>query len=142
MKQDGIIISTEENRAKVMLQRQSSCGDCKACRFGSDDMSMEIDAINSINAKVGDHVKVNMDHQNFLSAAFIAYALPLFALIGGIFIGNRVLCWVGMTQYKDIGAGLFGFLLTAVTFGMIRTKEKSLRLNKRFVPIVTDIIHE
>ena len=48
-----------------------------------------MDAINPINAKMGDHVEIDMDHRNVLFAAFIAYALPLFALIGGILLGMR-----------------------------------------------------
>lgn len=142
MKQSGIIVSVNENRAKVKLQRQTSCGDCKACKLGRTDINIEIDAINSVNAKIGDHVEIDMEHQSFLIAAFIVYALPLFALIGGILIGNAVLSKSGMIEYKDIGSGLFGLLLTAITFIVIRSREKSFKSNKKFVPIITGILHE
>ncbi|HZJ76100.1 MAG TPA: SoxR reducing system RseC family protein [Oscillospiraceae bacterium] len=142
MKQNGIIVSIDKDRAKVVLKRQSSCGDCKACKLGRDDMNMEINAINSINAKIGDRVEIDMDYRNVLAAAFIAYALPLFALIGGVFIGNTVLGKIGMAQYREIGSGLCGLLFTAITFIIIRFKEKSFRLDKRFAPIITGILHE
>lgn len=142
MKQNGIIISINKDRAKVMLQRQTSCGDCKACKLGRDDVHIEIDAINSVNAKIGDHVEIDMEHQSFLTAAFIVYALPLFALIGGILTGNAVLSKAGMIEYKDIGSGLFGLLLTAITFFVIKFKEKSFSSNKKFVPTITGILHE
>ncbi len=142
MKQNGIIVSVNENRAKVMLQRQSACGDCKACKLGRDNTNIEIDAINSINAKIGDHVEIDMEHQSFLIAAFIVYMLPLFALIGGILIGNVMLSRFGMIEHREVGSGLFGLLLTAITFVIIRLKEKSFRSDKRFVPIITGILHE
>ena len=142
MKQSGIIISVNDDRAKVMLQRQTACGDCKACKLGSEDAKIEVDAINSVNAKIGDHVEIDIEHQSFLSAAFIMYLLPLFALIGGIFIGNAILNMVGMTEYKDLGSGLFGLLLTAITYIIIRSKEKSFRSNKKFIPIITSILNE
>ena len=142
MKQSGIIVSVDEDRARVMLRRQSFCGDCKACKLGRDDMNMEINAINSVNAKIGDRVEIDMDHRNVLVAAFIAYVLPLFALIGGIFIGNTVLGKIGMVEYREIGSGLFGLLLTAITFIIIKFKEKSFKSNKRFIPVITGILHE
>ncbi|NMA04246.1 MAG: SoxR reducing system RseC family protein [Clostridiales bacterium] len=142
MKQNGIIISINKDRAKVMLQRQSACGDCKACKLGRDDTYIEVDAINSVDAKVGDHVEIDMEHQSFLSAAFIVYMLPLFALIGGILIGSAVLSKIGMVEYKDIGSALFGLLLTFMTFVIIRFKEKSLRSDRKFVPVITGVLHE
>lgn len=142
MKQSGIIISINEDKARVKLQRQSSCEGCQACKLGRADMNIEIDAINPVNAKIGDHVEVDMEHQNFLTAAFIVYAIPLVALIGGILIGNAILGKVGMTEYKDMGSGLFGLLLTVVTFIIIRSKEKSFKSSKKFVPVITGILHE
>ena len=142
MKQSGIILSIDDDRAKVMLQRQTSCGDCKACKLGREDAKIEVDAINSVNAKIGDHVEIDMEHQSFLAAAFIVYLIPLFALIGGIFIGNMILNMTEMAEYKDLGSGLFGLLLTAVTYSIIRSKEKSFKSNKKFVPTITGILNK
>lgn len=142
MKQCGVIISTDGDRAKVMLQRQSSCGDCTGCKLGNEDTKMEVEAINPINAKIGDWVEIDMEHQNVLAAAFIAYAIPLIALIAGIVVGGILLDAIGLAQYKEIGAGLFGLLLTAITFLVIRSKESSFRENKTFVPIIVSISNE
>lgn len=142
MKQCGVVISTDGDRAKVILQRQSACGDCQGCKLGSEDTKMEIDAINFIDAKIGDRVEINMEHQNVLAAAFIAYMVPFFALIGGIVAGNIILGKIGAVQYKEVGSGLFGLLLTAITFLAIRFKEKSFKSNESFVPVITGITPE
>lgn len=142
MKQCGVIISTQGDRARVMLQRQSSCGDCQGCKLGNENTKMEIEAINQVNAKTGDWVEIDMEHQNVLAAAFIAYALPLLALIAGIVVGSIVLDRIGLGQYKELGAGLLGLLLTAVTYLIIRLKEGSFRTNKAFVPIIIAITNK
>ncbi len=139
MKQVGVVVSAEEDKAKVLLTRQSACGECKGCKLGSDDMEMEVEAFNSIDAKIGDRVEVDMENQNVLAAAFIAYTIPLIALFLGVFVGNMILGRAGMTKYKDIGSGIFGILLTIITYIIIRTKEKTLRSDKRFVPTITGI---
>jgi len=47
-----------------------------------------------------------------------------------------------MAEYKDLGSGLFGLLLTAITYSIIRSKEKSFKSNKKFVPTITGILNK
>ncbi len=142
MRQCGVIMSTNGDRAKVVLQKHSACGDCKGCRWGDEDMSMEVEAFNSINAKIGDRVEIDMENQNVLAAAFIAYMIPLIALIAGVFIGSILLDKIGLGQYKEIGSGIIGLVLTAASYAIIRTKESSFKLNKSFVPVITGVTQE
>lgn len=140
MRQSGTVISTRGSKAKVLLERQSACGDCKGCRWGDEDMSMEIEAINSANAKTGDRVEINMENQDVFKAAFIAYAIPLFALIIGVIIGSKILGIIGLQgEYKEIGSGIIGFVLTGVTYFGIKTREKTLKKNKNYIPVISEI---
>jgi len=142
MRQCGTIISTDGDRAKVVLQRHSACGDCQGCRWGDEDMKMEIEAINSIRAKAGDRVEIDMENQNVLAAAFIAYMIPLIALIAGVVLGSLILDKIGVTQYKEIGSGIIGLVFTAVSFILIKTKENSFKSNKDFVAVITAVSEE
>lgn len=139
MRQCGTVISTDKNKAKVLLQRQSACGDCKGCRWGDDDMSMELEAVNAVNAKEGDSVQIDMEHQDVLKAAFIAYVIPLITLIGGVIIGSMLLESIGLDKYKEIGSGLFGLLLTGISYLVIRSREKVIEKNKNYIPIIREI---
>ena len=139
MRQCGVVMSTDGDKAKVVMQRHSACGDCKGCRWGEEDSSMEIEAINSINAKIGDHVEIDMEHQNVLFAAFIAYMIPLIALITGVFIGNVLLDKIGLVEYKEVGVGMIGLAFTGISYAIIRLKENSFKLDKSFVPVITNI---
>ncbi|ABW19246.1 SoxR reducing system RseC family protein [Alkaliphilus oremlandii] len=142
MRQCGVIISIDGERAKVSLQKQSACGDCKGCRWGEDNMKMEVEAINRIKAKVGDRVEIDMEHQNVLAAAFIAYVIPLITLILGVILGSMILDKIDIVQNKEVGAGIFGLVLTAISYGIIRLKENSFKQNQQFIPIITGISHE
>lgn len=142
MKQCGVVMSIEADRAKVVMQRHASCGDCNACNKGNEAMSMEIEAINSVNAKIGDKVEIDMENQNILAAAFIVYVIPLFTLIVGVVLGNILLERMGVLQYKEIGSALIGFILTFISFLIIKSKEGSIKNNKSFIPVITDIVIE
>lgn len=142
MRQCGVVMSIEKNKAKVVLQKHSACGDCKGCRWGEQDMSMEIEAINPINAKIGDRVEVDMEHQNVLFAAFIAYVIPMFALIAGVFLGNSILGKIGLAEYQEVGSAITGLVATAITYLIIRTKEGSFKSNKKLIPVITQISSE
>jgi len=142
MRQCGVIMSTDGDRAKVVMQRQSACGDCKGCRWGEDDASMEIEAINSINAKIGDRVEIDMEHQNVLAAAFIAYMIPLITLIAGVILGSVLLDKIGLVQYKEVGSSIIGLVLTGVCYAVIRSKESSFKANKSFIAVITGVSEE
>lgn len=142
MKQCGVVVSTKGDKAKVSLQRHSACGDCKGCRWGDDDMKMEIEVVNSINAKAGDRVEVNMENQNVLAAAFIAYMIPLITLIGGVVLGSFILDKIGLVQYKEIGSGIIGLVLTAISYIIIKSKESSFKTNKSFAAVITTASEE
>lgn len=102
-------------------------------------MSIEIEAINSIHAKIGDRVEVDMEHQNVLFAAFIAYVIPLVALLAGVVLGSLLLENIGMDAYKEVGAGMIGLVSTAVAYLIIRSKEGSFKSNKKLIPVITQI---
>lgn len=136
----GVVISTEGNTARVSIERHSSCGNCSACKMGQEDAKVEINAVNGVKAKVGQWVTVDMEDQDVLAAAFMAYVVPLFALLAGIFIGNSIFSALGVEKFIDIYAALFGFATMAMAFLRLRMKEKNLKSNKRFLSQIIEIV--
>ncbi|SES73254.1 positive regulator of sigma(E), RseC/MucC [Natronincola peptidivorans] len=139
MRQCGVVTETNNKTAKVIIQRHSSCGSCNACKMGQENMKIEIDAINEINAKVGQRVEVDMEGRNVLTAAFIIYVIPLAALIVGILVSSAILPNIGIENNTEIYIALIGFVFMALSFIGIRKRENRLRENKKFVPIITEI---
>lgn len=143
MMQEGKVIEILDNkRAKVLMQKHAAWGACGACQHGQENMSLNMIAVNGLNAKVEDMVEVNMETQNVLGAAFIAYGLPLFALVLGIAGGSFLLKKMGFTQNVEMYATVIGFLLTAMTYLLIKANEDSFKKDKKYMPVITKILDE
>lgn len=140
MKQCGKITEVKEKTAKVLMQRHSSCGSCNGCRMGKKDMKIEIEAINDINAQRGQWVEVDMEEQNVLAAAFIAYVIPLLALVFGVLATTIVLTNMGFRGNVEVYAALMGLVFMLISFVIIKSKENILRSSRKFIPVISEII--
>lgn len=84
MRQIGLVIKTEGNRAWVKMQKGASCGE-EHCPLSSsliDDSQDDfytVCAINSVGAKSGDQVMVEVEDLFLLRTAFMIYILPILA---------------------------------------------------------------
>jgi sigma-E factor negative regulatory protein RseC len=105
-------------------------------------MELKVVVVNKVNAQVGDQVEVNLETQNVLGAAFIAYVIPLIALVIGIGGGSFLLKKVGVKENVEAYAMIIGFLLTMVTYMGIRLKEGSFKKDKRYMPNICKIVQE
>ena len=86
MNQQGYIVEIVDSvTAKLKLKRHFACASCGKCATTSEEKYIIVEADNTIGAKVGDRVEVNMETVNVLKAAFIAYTIPLLALLLGIY---------------------------------------------------------
>ncbi len=66
-------------KALVLVRRMSACGEnCASCSAGCGEKNKAtVVAFNRISANVGDEVVVSSKTSKILSAAFVAYVLPL-----------------------------------------------------------------
>jgi len=142
LKQCGVVVENKMTTAKVLIQRHSSCGSCKGCRLGNEDFELEVEAINQVEAKVGQRVEVVMDEESLLQAAFIAYTIPLIALLSGIILGGKLLTYFDIVDYHEIFTAMIGFTLMGLTFLIIRKREKIIKTKKKFMPVITAITND
>ncbi|QZY57042.1 SoxR reducing system RseC family protein [Crassaminicella profunda] len=105
-------------------------------------MEFKIVVFNKVAAQVGDKVEVNLETQNVLKAAFIAYVIPLIALIIGVGGGSFLLKKIGVVEHLEMYAMIIGFLLTAITYMTIRLHEGSFKKNKQYMPSISKIVQE
>ena len=142
MRQTGVVTSVDGNRARVLMQKHSSCSNCGACKMGDEKMEMEIDAINKAKAQTGDEVEVDMENQNVLKAAFIIYVIPLISLLIGIIVGSSVLAIMNIERYSDFIAGGVGFIFLGISYLVIKLKEKNFKGDTQFTPIITKTVEK
>ena len=83
--------------ARVRFSARAECVKCGACMRNGDEAYL--DASNEIGAKIGDAVKVEIQGQKVLQAAFLLYIAPLIAMIIGYFIGGIIMAFVFLFAY-------------------------------------------
>jgi len=113
MTEHGLVIDTYEQTARVKVKKSGDCGGCNACSIGRDrTMIAEVD--NSINAKKGDAVLVEVSDKQAIRAGLLVLGLPLVALLIGVFGISRILQSLVFTSSSDAIGGAIGFIFFAL----------------------------
>ena len=133
MNRVGKVVSCSKKFAMVEMNRTTACSGCVGCGNEDDDSGdMQIRVLNDVDAEQGDIVEINMDTQNVLLAAFIAYGLPFFGLILGIVGGQLIF-------NNELLSALSGFSLLGITYFLISLNEKKFHLSENYVPSIVKI---
>lgn len=141
MNQQGYIVEiVDERTAKLKMQRHSACAACGKCQTSSEKKDILVEVDNSIGAKVGDHVEVNMENVNVLKATAIAYVLPLLGLLCGTIITYFVLTSMNTVSYVEAISAIVGFVVMALVFLMIRKNDSKFRESRKYIPVIKKII--
>ncbi|MBM7624180.1 SoxR reducing system RseC family protein [Sporohalobacter salinus] len=114
MREYAKVIEVNDNLATVRIQRHGSCDKCGKCGESND---IEVEAKNSIGAKEGDLVTIELRDSNVLGAALVVYLLPLINLFIGYFIGQWFSGNYGFGNSDLIGAlSGISFLIISLFF--------------------------
>jgi len=120
----GLVVELEGSKAKIRFLRGSACAHCGACLTAGDN-EMEVVLENTLGAKVGDRVAVDLSPRRVVQASLLAYAVPLALLLAGVFIGSRV---------SDLFGLILGVLACGIAFVILRLVERRSRKKRRFQP--------
>lgn len=141
IEETGIVVKTEGVTATVRVQKRGACEGCAVrgvCEPSEE--GMEIEALNPVQAKVGQTVEISITPQTYLKSAIYIYGLPLVALIAGAIIGKNL----GDLYIKDINsdlvAAILGFGSFFITFLFMRLWSKKAETKSEYKPIIERII--
>ena len=141
MSEEGIVKRTIGTKAWVVTTRSEMCEACAsqgACKVLGGGKEMEVEAINSAQAKPGDQVLLTLEDQSLIKLSFLVYMFPILALIAGAALGQKV------GPLLSINKELASFGLGAIAFGLafliVRKKDKKLERTGAVIPKVTRII--
>lgn len=133
MNRVGKVINCSKGFAIVEMNRTTACSGCTGCGNENDESDdMQIRVLNEIDAEKGDIVEINMDTQNVLLAALIAYGIPFIALIIGIVGGQLIF-------NNELLSALTGFGLLGIAYFVISLNEKRFHLSDKYVPSIIKI---
>ena len=128
----GLVTSVSDGTAQIRFLRGSACAHCGAC-LTVGDSEMQISLPNTLGAKEGDRVAVDLSPKRVVQASLIAYAVPLVLLIAGVIIGSRYADWAGLA---------LGIVACGISYLILRFVEKKSAKNKSFQPRMTRILED
>jgi len=141
MEQQGYIVGIiDEKTAKLKMQRHSACASCGKCTTTSEKKDIVVEVDNSIGAKLGDRVAVNMESMNVLKAVGIAYIFPLIGLLIGTIGTYYVLQFIENTKNIEVISSTVGIIIMVISFFILRKNDSKLRESRQYIPIITKII--
>lgn len=141
MEQQGYIVGIiDEKTAKLKMQRHSACASCGKCTTTSEKKDIIVEVDNSIGAKLGDRVAVNMESMNVLKAVGIAYIFPLISLLIGTIGTYYVLQLIENTKNIEVISSTVGIIIMVISFFILRKNDSKLRESRQYIPIITKII--
>ncbi len=132
MRQTGKVIGLKGKTAMVRFQKSDACGHCNACfKLGGNQADIEIE--NSLGAREGDSVVIELHGKTVVKASVIVYGVPLVALVAGIALGSVL---------GDLYAALGGVLFAAGAFFLLRALEPKFSKMNEFKPVMIDFAQE
>lgn len=141
MEQQGYIVGIiDEKTAKLKMQRHSACASCGKCTTTSEKKDIIVEVDNSIGAKLGDRVAVNMESMNILKAVGIAYIFPLISLLIGTIGTYYVLQFIENIKNIEVISSIVGIIIMLISFFILRKNDSKLRESRQYIPIITKII--
>lgn len=133
MEQIGVVIKEDGDYIEIISTRESACGsDCSSCAAKcSESKPFTIRTINTINAKLGDRVKIEMSSKAVLSYMLLVYGLPLVFFLIGVVVTSEITKKLGF-GHIEIYSLIAGVVLMAIAYIIIKkidSKYKNLATN-------------
>ena len=129
--EEGVVIRRDASGTWVKTLRSGACDSCSskaACHSMGGGKEMEVAAVNTIGARVGDRVVIKMDTAPFLKATFLVYLFPILLLVVGAAAGE----WISRSSGIDspwpaallgFGSLAVGLLLMTIIAGRLAKKD-------------------
>ena len=131
MQGKGIVINANGETATVRIRKSSACGhDCGECRV-CNNPEIEVEVVNSADAKAGDTVLIGADTVGVLWSAFLLYILPIIGAFA-VYIISQVLT---LGKYAT-----FFLVITWISawFVFMRHRAKTVTIKS----CILEVIHE
>ncbi len=133
MKELGTITAVDGTKATVKVDKKDECSKCGMCLFPQNASSIEFEADNYINAKIGDTVIFEKESDGKLLGALLVFLVPL--LLIGL---SAVLAYLVIK--KEIFTLIFSLVFIVIWFVILSVIDKRLKKLRNFKPVIVSII--
>jgi sigma-E factor negative regulatory protein RseC len=128
-------------KAWVKTVQSSACNSCSArdsCHQESQGKEREVEAINLVNARVGDLIQISIETGALLKATFLLYVFPIICMLIGGLMGHE------FGLHLKVNPSVVSLLLAAVCFlgamCIVRIRAGRMALKLEYRPKITRII--
>ena len=135
MKEVGLVVSRDKNYAQVKVDKKDECSKCGMCLFPKGADGAYFHAENTLGAKEGDIVQIELGSNGNLIGAILVFLVPLIliglsALITYLIIKNEIYMLV-----LGVGSVVVWFVILALI-------DKKIGKSKTFSPKIIKIIEK
>jgi sigma-E factor negative regulatory protein RseC len=138
----GFIKGVEGMMAVVSLPKKSACEGCSLGVCKADEKYMEVRALNPLNARAGQKVRVVMKSYTYLKGSLIVYGIPALALIAGAVLGKEVFSPLLSESDPDIVSAITGFAAFMLSFVGIKVWSSRAEKKTEMRPVIEEILDE
>ena len=136
----GVVTKLGFHTAWVKTTQSAVCTSCasKGSCTAMGNNNMEVEAINTAGAQVGDRIILSIETSSLLKASFLLYVFPILCMIIGAIIGH------GTAPLFHFDASTFsaviGFLFFSLAVMFVKLKGNKLAEKDRYKPRITRIL--
>lgn len=126
----GRVVDVKDGLLNVCFNRPEACDHCGGCTGQKHETLVTLKG----NAPLGSMVDVDMPAKQVFKASLLAYVVPMVLLFLGL--------WLGTMLFKnEVLAALLGIGCMALSFGILKLVEKTLKQKRNWQPYIV-AVHE
>lgn len=109
MTENGTVVECKNNFVQVRIERNSACASCGKCGMTEKQKHVDFFVENTLDARLGDSVEVEIPETNTVPLAFVAYVLPLIPALALMFVSISLKWpeWASLLMF--VGGAIVGF---------------------------------
>ena len=139
--EQGIVLRTDSQTAWVKTVRSSACDGCSAkgsCHAMGPGRDMEVKAINTAGARVGDRIVLSFETPSLLKATFLIYVFPIILLIVGAGLGQMLAPAIDLNS--SALSVLLGFAFFFSALIIVKARANKMAKKQAYQPKVIKIL--
>lgn len=142
--EQGIVIkmgSQTAGTAWVKTVRSSACESCASrdsCNPGGKDDEQEVEALNTVGAKVGDRIQLMVGTGAVLKAIFLLYLFPILCMLAGGALGDWIAPRLGL--HHSVSSAIMALLLFALALVFVRMSGRRMARKEAYRPKIVRIL--
>ena len=136
----GVVKSVEGVSAKVLIERHSSCSSCCTGCESQDDSTMVMDALNAVEAQVGQRVKIAFKPIPYLKGVLLIYGLPMIIFFAAALIGKKIGEMYIPAVNSDLIAAAFSFTILILSYVVLKLWSTKTKAGQGHHPVIEEII--